>query len=95
MLVFDFSCMNGFVLAPPWLLLELGIWFGLVSVGAQSHYFASSGGGYFLVTTSSRFYCRTLLWKEISQTYNHCRVRKLATEIILFSREAGKKAGRK
>lgn len=32
-LVFDFSCIGGFVLAPPWLLLELGIWFGLVSVG--------------------------------------------------------------
>lgn len=44
-LVFDFSCMGGFVLAPLWLLLELGIWFGLVSVGAQSHYFSSNGVG--------------------------------------------------
>lgn len=34
MLVFDFSFMGGFVLAPAWLLLELGIWFALVSVGA-------------------------------------------------------------
>lgn len=28
-LVFHFSCMDGFVLAPPWLLFELGILFGL------------------------------------------------------------------
>lgn len=34
MLVFDFLCMGGFVLAPPWLLLKLGIWFDLVSFGA-------------------------------------------------------------
>lgn len=34
MLVFGFSFMGGFVLAPAWLLLELGIWFALVSVGA-------------------------------------------------------------
>lgn len=44
-LVFDFSCMGGFVLAPLRLLLELGIWFGLLSVGAQSHYFSSNGVG--------------------------------------------------
>lgn len=51
MLLFDFSCMGGFVLAPPWLLLESGIWFGLVSVGALSHHFAGNGGGNFLITT--------------------------------------------
>lgn len=31
-LVFEFSCMDGFLLALPWLLLELGIWFRLASL---------------------------------------------------------------